>query len=68
MDKIKIRTGHFEHFRRIFENKYANIKGENSLVTDKEHSSLPSIDHRLGRCNKFIHDCPMHFDIINNKI
>lgn len=47
--------------------KYANIDGENQVVVDKEnhHYQVVTIGWDGDR---FVHDCPMHFDIINGKI
>lgn len=68
MDKIKkYETAILGILKEYSKVKYANIEGENRLIADKE-------DHRylvltIGwEGKKFIHDCPMHFDIINGKI
>ena len=47
--------------------KYANINGENQIIADKESHRYQVVT--IGwEDNMFIHDCPMHFDIINGKI
>ena len=47
--------------------KYANINGGNHLVTDSKE--LHYLVLTIGwEGKKFIHDCPMHFDILNGKI
>lgn len=47
--------------------RYANIKGENQLVADKENHRYQVVT--IGWDNdKFVHDCPMHMDIIEGKI
>lgn len=47
--------------------RYANIDGENQLVADKENRRYQVVT--IGWDNgKFVHDCPMHLDIINGKI
>jgi hypothetical protein len=47
--------------------KYANIQGGNQLIVDKDNHRYQVVT--IGwEGNRFIHDCPMHFDIINGKI
>lgn len=47
--------------------KYANIEAENQLIADKENHRYQVVT--IGwEGNKFIHDCPIHMDIINGKI
>lgn len=47
--------------------KYANMLGENQIVADKENNRF--LIMTIGwQKNQFVHDCPMHFDIINEKI
>ncbi len=47
--------------------KYANVNGENQLIADKENHRYQVIT--IGwEGDRFVHDCPMHFDIINGKI
>jgi hypothetical protein len=46
---------------------YANIVGENQLIADKENHRYQVVTIGWdGNC--FVHDCPLHFDIINGKI
>ncbi len=47
--------------------KYDNIVGENQLIADKQNHRYQVIT--IGwEGDRFIHDCPLHFDIINGKI
>ncbi|MCO6490038.1 MAG: XisI protein [Phaeodactylibacter sp.] len=47
--------------------KYSNLQAENQLIADKENHRYQVVT--IGwEGNKFIHDCPMHMDIINGKI
>lgn len=47
--------------------KYANIQGENQLIADKTRHQYQIVT--IGWDNgKFIHDCPIHLAIIQNKI
>ena len=47
--------------------KYANVLGGNQLIADKENRRYQVVT--IGwEGNHFIHDCPLHFDIINGKI
>lgn len=47
--------------------KYANIHGGNHLIVDKENNHYLILT--IGWDGKrFVHDCPMHFDIKNGKI
>ena len=47
--------------------KYANVTGGNQLIADKENLRYQVVT--IGwEGNKFVHDCPMHFDIINGKV
>ena len=47
--------------------KYANVDGENRLVADKENHRYQVVT--IGwEGSRFVHDCPMHFDIIDGKI
>lgn len=47
--------------------KYANIQAENKLVADKENHRYQVVT--VGWDNdKYIHDCPLHMEIINKKI
>jgi len=47
--------------------RYSNVQGENQIVADKENQRF--LIMTIGwQKNHFVHDCPMHFDIINGKI
>ena len=47
--------------------KYANIVGGNQLITDREHFHYQIVT--MGwEGNQFVHDCPIHLDIIDGKI
>jgi len=47
--------------------KYANVTGGNELIADKENHRYQVVT--IGwEGNRFVHDCPLHFDIINGKI
>ena len=47
--------------------KYSNLQAENQLIADKENHRYQVVT--IGwEGKKFIHDCPMHMDIINDKI
>ena len=47
--------------------KYANIVGGNQLVIDSKNHQYQVIT--IGwEGDQFVHDCPMHFAIIDNKI
>lgn len=46
---------------------YANLKGGNQLIADKENHRYQVVT--IGwEGDRFVHDCPMHFDIIGGKI
>lgn len=68
MDKItkyqKMILEIIEEYAKI---KYANVDGENYVVADKENHRylVMTIGWEDGR---FVHDCPMHFDIKDGKI
>ncbi|MBL7798968.1 MAG: XisI protein [Saprospiraceae bacterium] len=47
--------------------KYANITGGNELIVDKENHRYQVVT--IGwEGSRFVHDCPLHFDIIGGKI
>jgi XisI protein len=47
--------------------RYENVDGENQIIADKENHRYQVVT--IGwQGNKFIHDCPIHMDIINGKI
>jgi hypothetical protein len=47
--------------------RYSNIDAENKLVADKQNHRYQVVTVGWDK-NKFVHDCPMHFDIIDGKI
>jgi hypothetical protein len=47
--------------------KYDNIQGGNQVIIDKIHHQYQVVT--IGwENNQFVHDCPMHFAIIDNKV
>jgi hypothetical protein len=47
--------------------KYSNIEGGNRLIADKENHRYQVVT--IGwRDGVFVHDCPMHLEIIDGKI
>ncbi len=47
--------------------KYANVEGSNQLIADKENHRYQVVT--IGwEGSRFVHDCPIHLDIINGKI
>lgn len=47
--------------------KYQNINGSNQLIVDKTHRRYQVVT--IGwQGQQFVHDCPMHFDIIDDKV
>lgn len=48
--------------------RYSNINAENRLIADKENHRYQVITIGWDEEGKFIHDCPIHMDIINSKI
>lgn len=68
MDKIKqyekAILSILEEYAKI---KYANIKGGNEIIADKENYRYQVVTIGWDG-DVFVHDCPMHFDIINGKI
>ena len=47
--------------------RYSNLNAENKLIADKENHRYQVVTIGWDGV-KFIHDCPMHFDIIDGKI
>jgi hypothetical protein len=47
--------------------KYSNIKAENKLIADKENHRYQVVTIGWDK-NKFVHDCPIHIDIIDGKV
>lgn len=68
MDKIKkYQSAILSILNEYAKIKYSNIEGENQVVADKENHRylVLTIGTEKG---KFIHDSPMHFDIIDGKV
>lgn len=68
MDKIaKYQAAILEILEAYAKIEYANISGQNYVIADKENHRYQVVT--LGwQGKKYVHDCPIHFDIINNKI
>jgi hypothetical protein len=68
MDKIaKYQQAILEILGEYAKIKYANVQGENQVIADKESHRYQVVT--IGwEGNKFIHDCPMHLDIVQGKI
>lgn len=47
--------------------KYANIQGGNQLIVDKENHHYQVLTLGWDE-DRYIHDCPLHFDIIGGKV
>lgn len=68
IDKIKkIQKAILSILNEYAKIEYANVDGKNYVIADKEnhHYQVMTIGWQGA---KFVHDCPMHFAIINNKI
>jgi hypothetical protein len=68
MDRIKkyqkIILATLQEYTKV---RYANLNAENRLIADKETHQYQIIT--IGwEGTKFVHDCPIHIDIINGKI
>lgn len=47
--------------------KYANVDGGNQLIADRENHRYQVVT--IGwEGDRFVHDCPIHLDILNGKI
>ena len=68
MDKLKkYENAILDILREYAKIKYANVTGGNQLIADKENYRYQVVT--IGwEGNRFVHDCPMHFDIIDGKI
>jgi hypothetical protein len=68
MDKVKkYEAAILEILGEYAKLKYANVEGENHLIADKENHRYQVVT--VGWQNGvFVHDCPMHFEIIDGKI
>ena len=47
--------------------RYSNIDAQNELIADKENHRYQIVTIGWDK-DKFVHDCPIHIDIINGKI
>jgi XisI protein len=47
--------------------KYANVVGGNHLIADKENHRYQVVTIGWDG-DRYVHDCPLHFDIIDGKI
>ncbi len=47
--------------------RYSNIDAENQLIADTKNHRYQVLTIGWDK-NKFVHDCPIHIDIINGKI
>ena len=47
--------------------RYANINAENKLIADTVNHRYQVVTIGWDK-NKFVHDCPMHIDIIDGKV
>ncbi len=68
MDKIKeYESAILDILMEYVQIKYANIEGGNQLIADKEQHHYQIVT--LGwQGEHYVHDCPLHFDIINGKV
>jgi hypothetical protein len=68
MDKIKkyqkVILSVLEEYAKV---RYSNLDAENKLIADKANHRYQVVTIGWDK-NKFIHDCPIHMDIINGKI
>ena len=68
MDKItKYQQAILKILNKYAKVEYANVDGENRVFIDKENHRYQVVTIGWSG-NKFIHDSPMHFDIINGKV
>ena len=60
----KIILGILEDYAKV---RYSNLNAENKLIADKENHRYQVVT--IGwDSRKFVHDCPLHLDIIGDKI
>ena len=68
MDKVKkyqkVILGILEEYAKV---RYSNLDAENRLIADKKNHRYLIVTIGWDK-TKFVHDCPMHMDIINGKI
>jgi XisI protein len=69
MDKIKKYQKLILNILRPYcDVKYENLDAENKLIADKQNHRYQVVTIGWDEAGKFIHDCPIHVDIINGKI
>jgi len=68
MDRIeKFETAILTILKKYENIKYANVDGGNQIIADKENRRYQVVT--LGwQDESFVHHCPLHFEIIDNKI
>jgi hypothetical protein len=68
MDKVKkYEAAILQILNEYAKIKYANVVGGNQVIADKENHRYQVVT--LGwEGSRFVHDCPIHIDIINGKI
>lgn len=68
MDRMtKYQNAILELLEAYSEIEYTNLEGSNFLIADKERNRYQVVT--MGwQDGKFVHDCPIHLDIINEKI
>lgn len=68
MDKIeKYESAILTILKKYATIKYANIKGGNQLIVDKENRHYQVLTLGWDE-DRYVHDCPLHFDIIGDKV
>ncbi len=48
--------------------RYSNLNAENQLIADKANHRYQVVTIGWDEEGKFVHDCPLHMDIIDGKI
>ena len=68
MDKIKkyqkLIIDALKEYEKV---RYSNLDAENKLIADKENHRYQIVTIGWDK-KKFVHDCPIHIDIIDGKI
>ena len=68
MDKISLYEQHIlgilQEYTKV---EYANLNAQNQLIADRENRRYQVVTIGWDG-KKYVHDCPMHLDIINGKI
>ena len=68
MDKISLYEAHIlsilQDYAKI---RYANLNAQNQLIADRENHRYQVVTIGWDG-KKYVHDCPMHMDIIGGKI